>query len=239
MAKNSRANSPRSQPTNTTPPPFTPTVVRLPSDEFRISDEQFAELEAAGGVRLSEQHRRNLHTLADIWIGDLHIRRSPRPKQFGDCLDDMEDAFAQVERACQWGRHPKYALMHWAMETSVKGADCLPVRLTAFELEAKTLREMILALKQQLPPDPGRQRPYDDERRIIFLANIFEEAGGKATAYLSEYVETGSMADTPFRRFAHQFYSLLPAHDKRDLGGLDKALRLALKTRRAGLLPSH
>jgi hypothetical protein len=49
---------------------------------------------------------------------------------------------------------------------------------------------------------------------------------------LSEYSETGSMADTPFRSFAHRFYTMLPADDKRDPGGLDKALRLALKARR-------
>jgi hypothetical protein len=40
------------------------------------------------------------------------------------------------------------------------------------------------------------------------------------------------MADTPFRRFANQFYAMLAADDKRDPGGLDKALRLALNTRR-------
>ena len=91
----------------------------------------------------------------------------------------------------------------------------------------------MVALQQCLPPDPGRQRPFDDERRLIFLADIFEEAGGKAVAYASEHVETGSMADTPFRNFAQLFYSLLPANDKRTCGGLDDALRDALATRRA------
>jgi hypothetical protein len=220
------------------PPPFIPTVVRLPSNDFRMSDAQIAQLEAAGGVKLSEQQRRKLQGLADTWTEDLFIRRSARPKQFRECLDEMEDAFALVEKACQWDRHPQYALVHWAMETSVEGAEGFPVRLGAFEVEAKKFRETILALKECLPSDPGRQRPFEDQRRIMLLANIFEAAGGKATAYLSEHAETGTMADTPFRKFAQQFYSLLAADDKRDPGGLDKALRKALQARRAQRLAS-
>ncbi|MGA9892294.1 MAG: hypothetical protein WBQ55_07985 [Xanthobacteraceae bacterium] len=46
----------------------------------------------------------------------------------------MDDAFAGVEKACQWDDHPQYALVHWAMETSVKGAEGFPVRLSAFEV---------------------------------------------------------------------------------------------------------
>jgi hypothetical protein len=49
-------------------------------------------LEAAGGVTLSEHHRRNLQALADTWIGDLYIRCSARLKQFRECLEDMENA---------------------------------------------------------------------------------------------------------------------------------------------------
>ena len=117
-----------------TPPPFTPTVVRLPHNDFKISDAQFADLEAAGGVKLSERQRRSLQALADSWTEDLYIRRSARPKRFRECLDEMDDAFAGVEKACQWDDHPQYALVHWAMETSVKGAEGFPVRLSAFEV---------------------------------------------------------------------------------------------------------
>ncbi len=108
-----------------------------------------------------------------------------------------------------------------------------PANLAALERQIQIVRETAVALQLCLPPDPGRQRPFDDERRIIGLADIFEEAGGRAVAYASAYVETGSMADTPFRTFAQQFYSLLPANDKRDRGGLDDALRDALAARRA------
>jgi hypothetical protein len=144
----------------------------------------------------------------------------------------MEEAFLQAEKACDWDRQPEYHLVHWAMDTPVKDANLFPVALAALQLQLKTMRETVLALKECLPADPGRQRPFDDERRIIFLADIFEEAGGKAVAYASEY-EEGSMANTPFRKFSRHYYSLLPAEDKRDPGGLDDALRDALATRRA------
>ncbi len=143
----------------------------------------------------------------------------------------MDEAFAEAQAACQWDRHPQYHLVHWAMETPVKNADGFPVTLTALDQQLATVRELVLALIQCLPPDPGRPRPFNDERRLFLLADIFEEAGGKAAVYSSVYVEKGGVADTPFRRFAQYFYSLLPDEDKRDCGGLDEALRLAVMAR--------
>lgn len=214
-----------------TPPPFTPVVVNVPAEDFKITEAQFAQLEEAGQIALSQKLRTNLTTLAEFWIGDLRIRLSPRPKQFRECLNTMESAFIQAEESCQWDHHPQYHLVHWAMETSVAGADGFPVALAGLEQHLKAMREMVLALRECLPPDPGRQRPFNDKRRLFYLADIFEEAGGKATAYLSEYEAKGGMADTPFRKFAQHFYSLLPAGDKRDAGGLDEALRLAVMAR--------
>jgi hypothetical protein len=106
-----------------------------------------------------------------------------------------------------------------------------PVAVMALENQLDTVLGTVRDLLKHLPEDPGQQRPFDDERRIIRLADIFEEAGGKAVAYWDE-AKTGGMAETPFRLFALQFYRLLPADDKRDLGGLDDALRHALATRR-------
>ena len=153
----------------------------------------------------------------------------------------MEKAIEKAAQACRLNdevgsldRH----LLHWAMETPIQNAVAFPVTLSALEQQLQTFRETILVLKQCLPPDPGRQRPFDDERRIIFLADIFEAAGGKAAAYLTAYAETGNMAATPFRRFAQLFYSLLPTDvDKRDFGGLDEALRLAVMARRSKQAP--
>ena len=115
----------------------------------------------------------------------------------------------------------------------VEGADGFPIALAALENQLQALRATIVALKLALPFDPGRQRPFGDERRLIRLADIFEAAGGKATAYLTAYAEAGSMADTDFRRFAQLFYSLFPDQiDKRDPGGLDDALRRTVTARR-------
>jgi hypothetical protein len=219
-----------------TPPLFSPMVTGVPTEDFNIEDAQFAQLEEVGDVKLSDQQRTRLITLGNFWTDDLRLRRTARPKQFSECFDKMITAFAQAEEACRLNekvgsleRH----ILHWAMEAPVKDASAFPSVLASLELQLKTVRETVVALKSSMPPDPGRQRPFDDERRIIFLADIFEDAGGKATAYLSAYSETGSMADTAFRKFAQQFYSLLPAEDKRKPGGLDDALRLAVMVRSA------
>ncbi len=232
MAGNSQPKSDTHFQSASTPRPFTPTVIEAPKD-FKLNDAHFTDLEELGGVNLTDEHRTKLETLADFWLGDLSIRLSPRPKQFRRCLDNMEKAFLQAERVCDWDHQPEYHLVHWAMETPVKDANGFPVALAALQLNLKTIRETVTALRECLPADPGRQRPFDDEQRIIFLANIFEEAGGKAVAYAGGYYEEGSMANTPFRKFSRHFYSLLPAEDKRDLGGFDDALRDALATRRA------
>jgi hypothetical protein len=221
-----------------TPPVFFPAALSDPYADFKFTDSQFEELEKAGGVKLSEQQRANLLTLALFWISDLRLRRSARPKQFRECLEKMEEVFASAEEVCRWDHGLEYHLVHWAMETSVRGAERFPAVLASLENDLQTVRQTVVGLIQCLPPDPGRQRPFDDERRITFLINIFENSGGKATAYLTEHHKAKNkpgtmMADTPFRRFAQQFYSLLPAADKRDPGGLDEALRLAVNARRA------
>jgi hypothetical protein len=213
---------------------FFPVAIGVPNEDFKFSDVQYEQLEKAGGVKFADQHRASLLTLANAWIDDLRLRRTARPKQFRECLEKMEKAFTRAEEACQWDpdHHGlEYHLVHWAMEAQVKDANVFPVALAALERQLQTVRETVIGLIQYLPRDPGRQRPFDDERRMIFLADIFEEAGGKAAAYLSAI--TGNMAETAFRSFAQQFYFLLPAEDKRDPGGLDQALRLALIARRA------
>lgn len=218
-----------------TPSLLTPVVTAVSGEDFKIDDSQFEQLEKAGNVKLSKQQKTSLITLGNFWIDDLRLRRTARPKQFSECLDKMISAFSGAEEACRLdekvGSRERH-LLHWAMEASVKNADKLPSALVALELQLMALRETLVALKNSLPLDPGRQRPFDDERRIIFLADIFEAAGGKATVYLSEYSETGRMADTPFRQFAQRFYAMLLADDKRDPGGLDKALLSARKARR-------
>jgi hypothetical protein len=190
-------------------------------------------LQSEGEIQLAADQRAKLLTLAIMWIDDLQLRRSARPKQFRKCLDDIENALLQAEKACQWDEGIKRHLVHWTMETPVKDAQSFPMALSSLEQQSKALRETLDALRNCLPPDPGRGRPFDDERRIIFLADVFEEASGKAVVYAGGYYQPDATADTPFRRFAQCFYSLLPAEDKREPGGLDNALRSALAKRRA------
>jgi hypothetical protein len=207
--------------------------MRDPYYGFTIADAQFSELERLGDVQFSDEQKRKLLTLADTWISDLSLRRSARPKDFRMALDEMEAAFLEAEAACEWDQGLKYHLVHWAMETSIEDAKVFPAALAALQMHLRKFREKLVALKNCVPPDPGRARPFDDERRMIFLADIFEDAGGKAVVYAGGYYQRGSTADTPFRRFAQLFYSLLPAEDKREPGGLDDALRDALAVRRA------
>jgi hypothetical protein len=215
-----------------TPPPLFPVVVRVPEDDFTFSEVEYTELENAGGFSLSSELRSRLLNLAVFWIEDLRIRLSPRPKAFRECLEKIIDTLSDAEEASRWDDPVRRHLLHWAMATDVEGAEALPGRLYGLEDNLKSAREFFTALIQKLPPDPGRQRPFNDERRIIALADVFEAAGGKPIVYASGYYEEGSMADTPFRRFAQLFYFLLPADDKRDRGGLDDALRDALAVRR-------
>lgn len=215
------------------PPPLYPLVMRAPDHHFRLTAEQFAALEMAGNVKFSEKQQTQLDTLAEFWINDLRARSSARPKQFRESFKKMTKAFVEAERACQWDQGVKYHIVHWAMETPVKDARSFPIELAALEQNLRTMRERLAALEQCLPDDPGRQRPFNDERRIIFLAEVFEDVGGKAVVYAGGYYNAESTADTAFRRFAQQFYAFLPAADKREPGGLDDALRDALATRRA------
>jgi len=215
-----------------TPPPLSPVVLRVPREHFAFSEAQYAELEHAGGVSLSSEQRSRLLTLAIFWIDDLRIRLSPRPKAFRECLEKMITTLSSAEEASRWDDPLKRHLLHWAMATDVEGAEALPGRLYGLEDNLKSAREFFATLIQKLPRDPGRQRPFNDERRMLALADIFEAVGGKAAIYSSAY-EEGGIADTPFRRFAQLFYSLLPGEDKRDPGGLDEALRLAILARPA------
>jgi hypothetical protein len=215
-----------------TPPPLSPVVLRVPKEDFTFSEAEYAELENAGGYSLSSELRSRLLTLAAFWIEDLRIRLSPRPKAFRECLEKIIDTLSDAEKASRWDDPLRRHLLHWAMATEVEGAEALPGRLYGLEDNLKSAREFFTALIQKLPRDRGRQRPFNDERRIIALADVFEAAGGKPVVYAAGYYDEGSMADTSFRRFAQLFYSLLSADDKRDPGGFDDALRDALAVRR-------
>lgn len=106
MAKSPRSGSTVDPRPNGTPPVFSPVVVPVPNEDFTIANSQLNQLERAGDVKLSEQQRTNLVTLANFWIDDLRVRA--RPKQFRECFDKMEEAFLQAEEeACRWDQAVK------------------------------------------------------------------------------------------------------------------------------------
>jgi hypothetical protein len=219
-----------------------PLVIAVPN--FVLTDAQVVELQRVGGVTISPRVRRRLDTLGSIWLSDLLERQSARPAEFRKRLDEISQALTEAKKAIRLSdlidvgsdqpapvsaldRH----LLLWAVEAPVLRASSFYDDLLTLADQLSSVIGVVSALKKCLPADPGRPRPYGDERRLMSLADVFEEAGGVATAYASE-AAPGGVANTRFRRFAQQFYSLLPADQKRTRAGLDDELRRALRGRR-------
>src|SRR5271169_5210761 len=99
MPKGSQSDLSAAGQSATTPPVFSPAVVKVPREDFKITDSQFKQLEEAGGVTLPAKQRTDLLTLAIFWIDDLRLRRTARPKQFREFFDKMEKEFLAAEEA--------------------------------------------------------------------------------------------------------------------------------------------
>lgn len=220
------------------PPKLFPLVER-PPEYFELTTAQYRDLEKAGGITLSSEQREKLLSLPYLWIENLRFRLSPRPKAFRDWLQRVINAFSSAEEACNRDSELRMHILYWAMATDIADAEVVITRLHKLEDDLKRTRNVFAAVMEKLPHDPGGKRPFDDERHIIHLADIFESAGGKPVVYAAGYYEQESMADTPFRRFSHLFYSFLRAAEKRDAGGLDDAMRDALAVRRENRLHSQ
>lgn len=80
------------------PLPLYPVVMSLPGEDFHLTAEQFAALEKAGNVKLSEKQQTRLDTLADSWINDLRTRSTARPRQFRECLKEMKRLLCKRKR---------------------------------------------------------------------------------------------------------------------------------------------
>jgi hypothetical protein len=203
--------------------------------EFQISDANFAELQHVGEITLSAELQQRLDDIAHFWAGQLTGLQSPRPKQFRKRLKLIEDRLAKAHRALDlnregasiWERH----LFNWAPNTGVEGATNFFEDTNELLIRMRRMIELSARLDEALPRDGGRRRPYDDERLFIALADVFERAGGAASAYWSEY--SIGIADTPFRRFVQAFYKMLPVQSKRKPAGVDEALRDAMSSRRS------
>jgi hypothetical protein len=199
---------------------------------FELSDADFTELERAGGIKLSPELRERLQATGEFWTLQLAIVRSPRPKQVRESLKRIVKKLRQAHEALDLNRPeaPEWdgQLLYWLQTVSAEGEE--PFFEDSSEL-LKRMERMIQRFERlvaALPKDAGRRRPYDDQRFLSDMTDIFGCAGGKPVAYWSEYSE--GMADTAFRRFVHAFYRLLPIEPKRTAAGLDEALRDALSS---------
>jgi hypothetical protein len=236
MAKNRNTTKPASRlgRAPSSPPPFNPVVVRnAPAIRFNADD--LSKLESSGGVVLSPTVRRNLEALAEAWCLDELIRESARPKAFSALLNKTIRSLRLVAQAADLNpentSETQLQLLNWIINSSVEGASVLNDQLQDLIEQITVITKTLDRLKQSLPPDSGRARRRDDERRIKQLADIFESAGGKARVYASEHAK-GGIADTPFRKFASIFYNSIPIARRRAPSGFDDALREALASRR-------
>jgi hypothetical protein len=203
--------------------------------DVELSQNNFAELERVGRLALDPDLRGRLSDLAHFWVGEQRRLTSPRPKQFRQRLQQIEktlkDAHAALdlnrESSPMWERH----LFNWIRNSGALGAEAFFEDANELLMRMQRMRALAASAQKALPHDAGRSRPYEDERLIVALSTIFEAAGGTAAVYSSEHAASG-VADTPFRRFAHTFYRLLPMKPKRSTSGLDQALRLALRSQR-------
>jgi hypothetical protein len=132
------------------PPAFSPAAIPAPFANFKITDSQFEELESAGGIKLSHDHRDELLTLAHAWISDLQLRSSARPNDFRKCLDGMAKALLKAEEACQWDHGIKYHLVHYADDDLGGGPFVFSEALSSLEHQSKSLRETINVLRTRL-----------------------------------------------------------------------------------------
>jgi len=212
-----------------------PLVMAAPA-EFRISDETFAKLEHAGQVSLSGEVRQQLVDLGHFWQSQLLALQSPRPKQFRKRLELIGQTLEQARAALDLNREGttqwEYHLFNWAPNTGVEGAKDFFENVDELLKRMRAMIDLVSRLDRALPKDEGRRRPYDDERLLRILADLYEQIGGKAVAYRSEHSDDGGTAKTLFRAFAQAFYALLPVKSKRTKAGLDEALRTALRARR-------
>lgn len=207
-------------------------VLKNPPPDVRFTQDQFYQLEIAGGVSLSAENRRDLENLGQVWCLDDLFRRSARPGMFRRLIARKRAKLNAAIRALDLNPENASSLerhfFSWFTDHADEDASALVGNAESLLAAVATAFE---ALENSLPSDEGRARPSSDKRRIQQLADIFERAGGKAKVYTSGYTEDG-MANTVFRRFATAYYKILPLGNRRIRRGIDSAIIQALRGRR-------
>jgi hypothetical protein len=212
--------------------PVVLSVPKLPTGHKVLSDTNFRVLEQAGGIKLQAEARSGLENAAAAWISHDRMLQSPRPRQFEQRLKEMEGALELLIISLDLNRGDAPLLDHhlytWLINNDFFIVDALSAGLIH---NSRQLIDLLRQARKSLPTDPGRRRPMDDDRFVIYLAEQFEKSGGRARAYASAHTHSG-YGETPFRKFVHQFYKLLPLKSRRKPSGLDETILQALKYRR-------
>ena len=205
---------------------------KFPPGHKLLSDANFRTLEKAGGLKLNAESRKALENTAGGWISHDRMLQSPRPRQFQQRLKEMEGALERLIISLDLNRGDAPILDHhlynWLINNDFFIVDAQAASLIH---NSQQLINLLRHVQKSLPTDKGRRRPMDDDRFVIYLAEPFEKSGGRASAYASAHTESG-YGDTPFRKFVHQFYELLPLKSRRTESGLDETIIRALEYRR-------
>jgi hypothetical protein len=238
MAKSpSRAGKSTSAPSAPQPTVLYPVVMR-PADHGELSEADIERLEAAGGIKFAPEIRRALKNTAAGWIAHDHLLQSPRPKEFRRRLRAMENALKRAIDRLDLNRTDAPILdrhlYHWLLNADFESAKDMLRTSISLTQQAHGLSDLLRLVQQDLPVDKGRSRPMDEDRFILYLADQFEASGARASAYASQHSESG-YGETPFRRFVHEFYAMLPIKSRRTRVGLDDAILRALEYRRCHL----
>lgn len=196
---------------------------------FELSKDDFRKLETEGGVSFNSAGRKAVQNIAQAWVDHDLILRVPRPGEFRRHLSKAGRHIEQAHALLNLTRKNASAfdrqLLMWILN---RGG--LPDEFFFRVGELQSTAALITRLEADLL-DEGAKRPFDDQRYIIWLADVFERAGGRPRAYRSAHSECG-YADTPFRRFVQAFYRLLPLKSERSSNGLDEAIKKAMQRRR-------
>jgi len=237
MAKSRRVKKPRRSttvPVAKQPAMLWPVVTRVSPHEaeWSLSDDNMDRLEEAACVQFTPEARRAIKAIAEGWVDHDRTLHRPRPGAFKkrfQMMAKVEPTSAELdlnrEDAPSLDRH----LFIWLLNADFEAARDL--LRTSGAMAAQELVKSVQVVQNHLPPDPGRTRPMDEDRFIVYLADQFETTGIQATAYANQYTDS-HYGETQFRTFVHQLYAMLPLKKRRTQSGLDEAMIRALKDRR-------
>ena len=171
---------------------------------FTISDAHFSELEEVGRVSLSPELRERLNQIGHFWLMQLATVRSPRPKQFRKRLKQIADTLTRAYQALDLNREgaPTWErrMFQWPPNTGLEGTQNFMADTNEPLQRMKRMIQLTAKLEAELPVDRrGGWRPHEDEWFLGKLADVYQDAGGAAVAYWSDYSESG-MADTEHHR---------------------------------------